>query len=164
LIGLSHQTVLTVSHDTVFLENTSTDVIHYEQRDVWGPYRKLVHYKGKMSEFVKLQPQAKHYFELSTTDALKFEFPEPGRLEGIKTSTQKFLELENVDFKYPGSNKNQLTDVNLKMTLSSRVVVLGAVRSRLSAPHYETIESSLRSTASCSPCRSFRFFPSERRW
>ena len=83
--------------------------------------------KGKMSEFVKLQPQAKHYFELATTDMLKFDFPEPGRLEGVKTSTQKFLELENVDFRYPGADRNQLTDVNLKMTLSSRVVVLGAV-------------------------------------
>ena len=124
---MTHQTVLVVSHDTEFLENISSDVIHYEQRDVWGPYRKLVHYKGKMSEFVKLQPQAKHYFELATTDKLKFDFPEPGRLEGIKTSTQKFLELEHVDFRYPGQDKNQLTDINLKMTLSSRVVILGAV-------------------------------------
>jgi elongation factor 3 len=126
--SLTYQTTLTVSHDTTFLEATSTDVIHYEQRDVWGPYRKLVHYKGKMSEFVKLQPQAKHYFELATTDMLKFDFPEPGRLEGVKTSTQKFMELEHVDFRYPGQEKNQLTDINLKMTLSSRVVVLGAVR------------------------------------
>lgn len=43
LCGLDHQTVLTVSHDTQFLERIATDVIHYEQRDVWGPYRKLVH-------------------------------------------------------------------------------------------------------------------------
>jgi len=132
LLSLTHQTVLCVSHDTVFLENICSDVIHYEQRDVWGPYRKLVHYKGKMSEFVKLQPQAKHYFELATSDdMLKFNFPEPGRLDGIKTSTQKFLELENVDFRYPGQDKNQLTDINLKMTLSSRVVILGAVSSLL---------------------------------
>ena len=103
LNSLDHQTVLTVSHDTTFLENICTDVIHYEQRDVWGPYRRLVHYKGKMSEFVKLQPQAKHYFELATNeDSLKFTFPDPGRLEGVKTSTQKFLEMERVDFCYPG--------------------------------------------------------------
>jgi ABC-type transport system involved in cytochrome bd biosynthesis fused ATPase/permease subunit len=62
---------------------------------------------------------------------LKFNFPEPGRLEGIKTSTQKFLELEHVDFRYPGQDSNQLTDINLKMTLSSRVVILGAVSSFL---------------------------------
>ena len=123
---LDHQTVLTVSHDTVFLENTSTDVIHYEQRDVWGPYRRLVHYKGRMSEFVEKQPQAKHYFELATTDNLKFDFPDPGRLEGIRTSTQKFLEMENVDFKYPGQSRNQLNGISLKMTLSTRAVLLGA--------------------------------------
>lgn len=126
LISLDHQTVVTVSHDTSFLEATSTDVIHYEQRDVWGPYRRLVHYKGKMSEFVKKQPQAKHYFELASTDALKFNFPEPGRLEGVRTSTQKFLEMEHVDFRYPGKEKNQLTGITLKMSLSTRAVILGA--------------------------------------
>jgi elongation factor 3 len=128
LLHLKDQTLLTVSHDTTFLENVCTDVIHYEQRAVWGPYRRLVHYKGKMSSFVEKQPEAKHYFELATTDALKFEFPEPGRLEGIKTSTQKFMEMEHVDFRYPGRAENQLTDVSFKMTLSSRVAVLGGVR------------------------------------
>ena len=127
LCGLSHQTVLCVSHDTTFLENVCTDIIHYEQRSVWGPYRRLVHYKTKMSGFVKLQPQAKHYFELATNDdGLKFDFPQPGRLDGVKTSTQKFLEMENVDFRYKGAEKNQLNGVNLKMSLSSRVVILGA--------------------------------------
>jgi elongation factor 3 len=127
LNGLEHQTVLTVSHDTTFLENICTDIIHYEQRNVWGPYRRLVHYKGRMSDFVKVQPQAKHYFELATSeDSIKFIFPDPGRLEGVKTSTQKFLEMEGVDFRYPGREGNQLTNVNLKMSLSSRVVVLGA--------------------------------------
>ena len=124
---LEDQTVLCVSHDTTFLENTCTDIIHYEQRNVWGPYRRLVHYKCKMSEFVKIIPQAKHYFELATNEnSLKFKFPDPGRLEGIKTSTQKFLEMERVDFRYEGQDTNQLNNVNLKMTLSSRIVVLGA--------------------------------------
>jgi elongation factor 3 len=125
LLNLHNTTVIIVSHDTPFMEETCTDIIHYEQRDVWGPHRKLVHYKGKMSEFVKRQPQAKHYFELATTD-LKFKFPEPGRLEGVKTSTQKFLEMEHVDFRYEGADKNTLTGVNLKMSLSSRVAILGA--------------------------------------
>lgn len=100
-------------------------VIHYEQRPQWGPHRKLVHYAGKMSAFVKKQPQAKHYFELATTD-LKFVFPEPGRLEGIRTSTQRFLEMENVDYRYPGAEQNTLNGINLKMTLSSRVCLIGA--------------------------------------
>lgn len=123
--NLHETTVITVSHDTPYMENICTDIIHYEQRAVWGPYRKLVHYKGKMSEFVKKQPQAKHYFELATTD-LKFKFPEPGRLEGIRTSTQKFLEMGDVEFQYPGTPTPQLANISLKMSLSSRVAVLGA--------------------------------------
>ena len=124
LSNLKETTVICVSHDTPFVERMCTDVIHYEQRNVWGPHRRLVHYKGKMSAFVEKQPQAKHYFELSTTD-LKFVFPEPGRLEGIKTSTQKFLEMEGVDYRYPGAEVNTLNDVNLRMALSSRVAVVG---------------------------------------
>lgn len=125
LNSLNETTVITVSHDTNFVEKSCTDVIHYESRAAWGPHRKLVAYKGKMSEFVKQQPQAKHYFELATTD-LKFKFPDPGRLEGIKTSTQKFLEMENVDFRYPGTDYNTLENINIKMSLSSRVAVIGA--------------------------------------
>jgi len=137
LNSLDDQTVVCVSHDVAFLDNTMTDVIHYEQRDQWGPYRKLVHYKGNMAEFAK-HPQSKSYFrqlakergplgDLNMDDdgMLKFVFPEPGRLEGVKTSTQKFIEMEGVDFRYPGVEKNQLTNINLKMSLSSRVVVLG---------------------------------------
>lgn len=78
-----------------------------------------------MSSFVRKQPQAKHYFELATTD-LKFVFPEPGRLEGIRTSTQRFLEMENVNYRYPGADSDTLSDINLKMTLSSRVCLIGA--------------------------------------
>jgi elongation factor 3 len=74
---------------------------------------------------VEKQPQARHYVELATSE-LKFKFPEPGRLEGIKTSTQKFIEMKGVDYTYPGADKPTLTDVNLKMTLSSRVAVVGA--------------------------------------
>ena len=37
-----------VSHDSGFLDNVCTDIIHYENR-------KLVHYKGNLSEFVKVR-------------------------------------------------------------------------------------------------------------
>lgn len=137
LNGLTHQTVLCVSHDVAFLDNICSDVIHYEQRDIWGPYNKLVHYKGNMTAFEK-HPQSKNYFRalakekgplcglnMDDEGMLRFHFPDPGRLEGIKTSTQKFIDMENVNFRYPGSDKNQLNDINLKMSLSSRVVVLG---------------------------------------
>ena len=92
LKGLTDTTVLVVSHDTPFLENVCTDVIHYEKRDAWGPYRRLVHYAGKMSLFVEKQPQSKHYFELSTTD-LKFIFPDPGRLDVSEIWTSLYCDV-----------------------------------------------------------------------
>ena len=123
LKGLTDTTVLTVSHDTEFMEDICTDIIHYEKRENWF-HNKLVNYKGSMSAFVEKQPQAKHYFELATAE-LTMKFPDPGRLDGIKTSTQRFLEMSDVNFRYPGTNINQLTNVNLTMTLSSRVAVVG---------------------------------------
>jgi ATPase subunit of ABC transporter with duplicated ATPase domains len=36
-----------VSHDSGFLDNVCTDIIHYEKR-------KLIRYKGNLSEFVKV--------------------------------------------------------------------------------------------------------------
>mmetsp|Transcript_10847 Transcript_10847/g.15984 ORF Transcript_10847/g.15984 Transcript_10847/m.15984 type:complete len:742 (+) Transcript_10847:120-2345(+) len=127
LEDLNDTTVICVSHDTPFMEQICSDIIHYENREVWGPYRKLVHYGGTMSAFCEKIPQAKHYFELSNEDGqMKLVFPDPGRLEGVRTSTQKFLEMANVDFRYPGSDHDQLTNINLKMSLSSRIAVLGA--------------------------------------
>ena len=54
-----------------------------------------------------------------------FKFPNPGRLEGINSTTRKICFLENVDFKYPAAEKNQLTGVTCQLCLGSRVVVLG---------------------------------------
>jgi elongation factor 3 len=60
LQSLVNTTVITVSHDTQFMEQICTDVIHYEKRERWI-HCKLIHYRGTMSDFVKKQPQTKHY-------------------------------------------------------------------------------------------------------
>lgn len=54
LNSLTDTTVITVSHDTPFMEDLCTDIIHYEKRDGWT-HNKLVNYKGKMSQFVEKQ-------------------------------------------------------------------------------------------------------------
>ena len=54
LTSLTDTTVITVSHDTPFMEDLCTDIIHYEKRDGWT-HNKLVNYKGKMSVFVEKQ-------------------------------------------------------------------------------------------------------------
>ena len=106
-----------VSHDTGFLDATCTDIIHYEER-------KLVRYRGNLSEFVAKVPAAASYYELSESGT-KFAFPAPGRLEGIATSTKAILKLDGATFTWPGRDAPTLVDCSCKLTLGSRVSVLG---------------------------------------
>jgi len=107
-----------VSHDTGFLDAVCTDVIHYEDR-------KLVRYRGNLSEFVAKVPAAAAYYRLEDSDT-KFAFPAPGRLEGINTTTKAILKLDTATFTWPGRDAPTLVDASCKLTLASRVCVLGA--------------------------------------
>lgn len=117
LNSLDSMTVLLVSHDTGFLDNVCTDVLHYESKQ-------LVLYPGTLSQFVELHPEAKHYYELKASDTV-FNLPQPGRLEGISSTTRRILTMDNCSYTYPGASKPQLTGVSLKLCLASRVAVIG---------------------------------------
>lgn len=65
------------------------------------------------------------YYDLEESP-LKFVFPEPGPLQGIKRRETPILKLTNVTVKYPQAESPQLTHVNLQCSLSSRIAVVGA--------------------------------------
>lgn len=69
-------TLITVSHDSGFLDTVCTGIIHYESK-------KLVKYKGNLSAFVAQKPEARAYYEL-TNEYQSFAFPLPGPLDGVK--------------------------------------------------------------------------------
>jgi len=117
LINLKTCTCLIVSHDTKFLDNVCTNIIHYENL-------KLKSYRGNLSDFVKQKPEAKAYYELSS-DLVSFSFPEPGPLEGVKSLTKAVLKTKNVFFQYPTAPMPQLVDVSIQCSLASRVAVVG---------------------------------------
>lgn len=110
-------TSLIVSHDSGFLDAVCTDIIHYENK-------KLVYYKGNLSEFVKAKPEGKSYYTLSDS-LVKMAFPPPGILSGVKSNTRAIARMSNVTFAYPGAAKPSLKDVSCSLSLSSRVAVLG---------------------------------------
>ncbi|KAJ3204165.1 hypothetical protein HDU82_006040 [Entophlyctis luteolus] len=117
---LNSQTRITsviVSHDSSFLDNICTHIIHYERK-------KLVYYKGNLSEFVKVKPEAKSYYTLSASQ-VKFSFPPPTILTGIKSATKAILYMNNVNYQYPGASKMSLSDVSVSVSLSSRVGIVG---------------------------------------
>ena len=117
LINLKTCTCLIVSHDTKFLDAVCTNIIHYENL-------KLKSYRGNLSEFVKLKPEAKAYYELSS-DIVAFSFPDPGPLEGVKSLTKAVLKTKNVNFQYQTAPRPQLIDVSIQCSLASRVAVVG---------------------------------------
>ncbi|KAJ3094052.1 hypothetical protein HDU97_008655 [Phlyctochytrium planicorne] len=110
-------TSLIVSHDSGFLDNVCTNIIHYEKK-------KLVYYRGNLSEFVKVKPEAKSYYTLST-DVLKFSFPPPAFLTGVRSNTKAILYMSHVNFQYPGASKKSLIDVSVQVSMSSRVGIVG---------------------------------------
>merc|ERR1712176_830857 len=92
-------TVIAVSHDTGYLEATTTHILEFENR-------KLKLFRGGIVPFVEKNPEAKIYFEIKSAK-VKFVFPEPGPLEGVKSRGRALLKMSNVTFAYPGKEKSQ---------------------------------------------------------
>ncbi|KAK0183780.1 hypothetical protein F5146DRAFT_1079629, partial [Armillaria mellea] len=101
LTNLKTCTSIIVSHDSSFLNNTITD------------------------KFVAQVPEAKSYYTLEAAEDYKFKLPDPPLLEGVKTKEKSLLKMRKVGFQYPTQVTQQLYDITLQVSLSSRVAVLG---------------------------------------
>lgn len=117
LVSNDQITVLTVSHDVGFLDTVCTDIIAYESK-------KLKYYKGNLSKFIENKPEAKSYISLAAT-SVKFSFPPPGSLMGIRSATRTILKVSNATYTYPGMKKPSLKNASCAVSLSSRIGVLG---------------------------------------
>merc|ERR1712151_669243 len=111
-------TVIAVSHDTEYLEKTTTHILEFEDR-------KLKTFRGNIMEFVKKKPEAKIYFEITKSAKVKFVFPNPGPLEGVKSRGRALLKMTDVHFQYPGTPKPQLYGVGVQVSMLSRVAIVG---------------------------------------
>ncbi|GAO48964.1 hypothetical protein G7K_3125-t1 [Saitoella complicata NRRL Y-17804] len=118
LTSQEHMTSMIVSHDSKFLDNVCKDIVHYERK-------KLAYYMGNLSTFVDLRPETKNCHKLDASN-VKFKFPPPGILSGIKSNTKAIMRMTRCHFTYPGAAKKSLDDVSATITLSSRVAVIGA--------------------------------------
>lgn len=118
LVSLKTCTSIIVSHDSGFLNNTITDVLHLNRF-------KIKRYRGTLENFVKQVPEAKSYYTLEAAEDYKFKLPDPPLLDGVKTKEKSLLKMRKVGFQYPTSTVQQLYDITLQVSLSSRVAVLG---------------------------------------
>merc|ERR1719272_1365409 len=114
--------IICTSHFTTFLDKMCTHMIDFQDRKL----RTFKGTKGKvLTQFVEKYPEKKAYFELSN-ESMKFTFPMPGALEGVKSRSKVILRMNNVDFKYPSKDKPTIMDVSLTVSQVSRVAVIGA--------------------------------------
>merc|ERR1712157_377317 len=56
---------------------------------------------------------------------VKFTFPAPGPLEGVKSRGKALLTMRDVHFQYPGTPKPQLYGVGVQVSQMSRVAIVG---------------------------------------
>lgn len=118
LTSLTTCTSIIVSHDSGFLNNTITDVLHLNRF-------KLRRYKGNLEAFMKQVPEARSYYTLEAAEDYMFKIPDPTLLDGVKTKEKSLIKMRKVGFKYPTQTVQQLYDITLQVSLSSRVAVLG---------------------------------------
>ena len=85
-LAWSNLWIVIVSHDSSFLNNTITDVLHLNRF-------KLRRYKGNLEAFVKQVPEAKSYYTLEAAEDYKFKLPSPPFLDGVKTKEKSLLKM-----------------------------------------------------------------------
>ncbi|AGE56445.1 elongation factor 3 [Paramecium bursaria Chlorella virus NE-JV-1] len=117
LTGLKNVSSLIVSHDSGFLDAVCSAIIHYEQN------LKLSKHIGNLSAFVAKRPEAAAYYDLKDATA-KWEFPEPGFLEGITSKDRAIMKLRGVSFAYP-NGPNIFSGVNSQVSMNSRIGIIG---------------------------------------
>jgi elongation factor 3 len=114
--------IICTSHFSPFLDKMCNHIIDFQDR-------KLKTFKGSkgstLTQFVEKFPEKKAYFEI-TNENMRFTFPEPGPLEGVKSRSKVILRMNNVTFTYPTKTKPTIMDVSLTVSQVSRVAVIGA--------------------------------------
>jgi len=117
LNSLTDVTSIIVSHDSGLLNDCCTHILSFDNL-------KLNTFKGNLDEYVKSHPQARAYFSL-TASKMKFKFPQPGPIEGVRSKGKALMKMSKCTFTYPGNEKPTLFDISVQVSLSSRVACIG---------------------------------------
>lgn len=99
----------------IFLTICAEVAVNHE----WGHQKSSAH-----RSYPESSPFFRSYYELAAA-TLRFNFPNPGPLDGITSTTKNILTMKNCGFQYPGSPKPQIQGASLKLCLASRVGVTG---------------------------------------
>ena len=115
--SLTDVTSIIVSHDSGLLNDCCTNILQIENL-------KLNSFRGNLDEFVKSHPEARAYFSISESK-MKFSFPQPGPIEGVKSKGKALMKMSGCTFTYPVNETPTLFDISVQVSLSSRVACVG---------------------------------------
>jgi len=115
--SLTNVTAIMVSHDSGFLNDCCTNILQIDRL-------KLHQYKGNLDSFIAKNPEAMSYFSLKESK-LKFSFPQPGPIEGVKSRSKALMKMSHCDFTYPGNTTPTLFDISVQVSMASRVGCVG---------------------------------------
>jgi len=115
--SLKNVTCIMVSHDSGFLNDCCTDILQIDRL-------KLHQFRGNLDSFMEKNPEARAYFSLKESK-LKFTFPQPGPIEGVKSRSKALMKMAHCDFTYPGNEKPTLFDITIQVSMASRVGCVG---------------------------------------
>merc|ERR1712174_127997 len=93
LNSLKDVTSIIVSHDSGLLNDCCTNILSINNL-------KLSAFKGNLDEYVKHNPAARAYFSL-TASKMKFKFPQPGPIEGVRSKGKALMKMQKCTFTYP---------------------------------------------------------------
>ena len=115
--SLKDVTAIMVSHDSGFLNDCCTDILQIERL-------KLKHFRGNLDRFIALNPDSRAYFSIKESK-LKFKFPQPGPIEGVKSRSKALMKMSHCDFTYPTNSTPTLFDISIQVSMASRVGCVG---------------------------------------
>lgn len=115
--SLTTVTAIMVSHDSGFLNDCCTDILQIERL-------KLKSFRGNLDRFIAQNPDARAYFSLKESK-LKFSFPNPGPIEGVKSRSKALMKMSHCNFTYPVNSTPTLFDISIQVSMASRVGCVG---------------------------------------
>jgi len=115
--SLKNVTAVMVSHDSGFLNDCCTDIIQIERL-------KLKMFRGNLDKFIAQNPDSRAFFSIKEAK-LKFKFPQPGPIEGVKSRSKALMKMSHCDFTYPINATPTLFDISIQVSMASRVGCVG---------------------------------------
>ena len=117
LLNLKDVTSILVSHDSGLLTDVCTHIMEFRSL-------KLHVFKGNLTEFVRVRPEARAYFEFKAT-RLKFTFPQPTYIEGVKSRATPLMRVTDASLTYPGNTRPTIEQATVSVSRASRVACIG---------------------------------------